>query len=139
MADEDVASLWHWNQRATDMSEELGALRKAHQDLLMDSRQQQFDLRKEMNDKITAAFETRTKLGIDTSPHNSAKDIHALPFRLKAKWLENSNAKTAARVEHDKKRTLAACAFKEGRTRKWNADADKTKQKQKENKDHQRN
>ena len=87
--------------------------------------------RKEINDKITTAFETRTQLGIDTSPHSSAKDIHALPFRIKAKWLENSNTKIEARVEHDKKRTLAANAFKKGRAPKWNAEADKPTTKRK--------
>ena len=85
--------------------------------------------RKEINDKITTAFDTRIQLGIDTSPHNSAKDIHALPFRIKAKWLENSTTKIEARVKRDKERTQAACAFKEGRAPKWNASADKTKQK----------
>ena len=56
--------------------------------------------RREINDKITAAFETRTQLGIDTSPHKSAKGIHALPFRIKAKWLENTIKKIEAREQN---------------------------------------
>ena len=83
--------------------------------------------RKEINDKITAALETRTQLGIDTGLHNTAKDVHSLPFRMKAKWLENSNTKIEAKLEHDKRRTLARRCFKEGRAPTWNADADKSK------------
>ena len=42
--------------------------------------------RKEINNKITAAFESRERLGIDSSPHTCAEDLHKLPFRTKANW-----------------------------------------------------
>ena len=87
--------------------------------------------RREINDKITAAFETRMQLGIDASPHKSAKEIHSLPYRIKANWLINTTKKIEARAEQDKKRTLAASAFTEGRAPKWNADADKAKRRKK--------
>ena len=36
--------------------------------------------RKEMNGKITTAFDKRTALGIDSDPFHYAEDIHKLPF-----------------------------------------------------------
>jgi chromosome segregation ATPase len=56
--DEDVAELRKWHTRANDLSEELGALRLAHQRLLLDSRQSDTDLRKELSDAI-ARYENR--------------------------------------------------------------------------------
>ena len=81
--------------------------------------------RKEINNKITAAFESRERLGIDSSPHTCAEDLHKLPFRTKANWLANSETRIQEQVENNKRKTAAAKAFSEGKSPAWNKDADK--------------
>ena len=56
--------------------------------------------RLEINEKIEAAFEQRATLGIDPSPHNSAADVKKLPFRIKAKWLSNSETRINDRLKY---------------------------------------
>ena len=63
--DEDRAAFWHWRQRANDLGEELSALRKAHQDLLMESRQEQFNLKKERDTKYAMYEDRLAKLKSD--------------------------------------------------------------------------
>ena len=91
VADEDVESLRHWRSRATDMSEELTALRKAHQDLLMESRQQQFDLKKEMSDKVTH-YETRVA--------KLQKDLESLQLSYSKLKVRTTQALDPLRTSH---------------------------------------
>jgi hypothetical protein len=81
--------------------------------------------RREINEKITTAFEKRERLGIDSSPHHSAEDLHKLPFRTKANWLANSEVKIHEREENNKRKTAATKALAEGKSPAWHKGADK--------------
>ena len=81
--------------------------------------------RKEINDKITSAFESRERLGIDSSPHACAGDLHKLPFRTKANWLANSETRIQELEKNNKRKLAAAKAFSEGKSPAWNKDANK--------------
>ena len=70
--------------------------------------------RKEINDKITDAFTTRTALGIDTAPYYAAEEIHKLPHKIKAAWLAKATARNQAKTEDIKKRADAAREFAKG-------------------------
>ena len=65
MGDDERDQLRRWRTRANELGEELSALRKAHQDLLMDSRQQQFDLRKDFEKRLSVEDDKYRKLKSD--------------------------------------------------------------------------
>ena len=84
--------------------------------------------RKEINAKIKEAYEKKELLGLDQGPHREASDITSLPYKMKQKWLENTNQRIAKKEEENARRAAAVKALQTGCKWAWNPAANtKTK------------